>query len=45
MTNGNTFAHLEPEARIDALLHAMTRDEKALLLAGAICGLRTLSND
>jgi len=35
MTNGNTFAHLEPEARIDALLHAMTRDEKALLLAGA----------
>ncbi len=35
MTNINTFAHLEPEARIDALLHAMTRDEKALLLAGA----------
>lgn len=31
----NTFAHLEPEARIDSLLHAMTREEKALLLAGA----------
>lgn len=35
MTHRNTFAHLEPEARIDALLHAMTREEKALLLAGA----------
>jgi beta-glucosidase len=35
MTNADTFAHLEPEARIDALLQAMTHNEKALLLAGA----------
>jgi beta-glucosidase len=31
----DTLAHLEPEAHIDALLQAMTSDEKALLLAGA----------
>ncbi len=35
MTNTDTLAHLEPEARIDALLEAMTHNEKALLLAGA----------
>ncbi len=35
MANADTFVHLEPEARIEALLQAMTRDEKVLLLAGA----------
>jgi beta-glucosidase len=35
MAHEDSFAHLEPEARIDALLHAMTVEEKVSLLAGA----------
>ncbi len=35
MAHEDTFAHLEPEARIDALLHAMIVEEKVSLLAGA----------